>query len=526
MATCRWVNRGVVSKLIRHHLSNSSELFDKVYRGKNKIMKIRYCFLIVLLMVSGLLSVSAQGDNFQLVDCPGEIPTGEIEGETFECGIITVPESRTGLSDGYVELALVVLYAKGEEILDPLIYLAGGPGNSGTAAAEGYMEHPMRDVMSLIFLDQRGTGYSYPSLDCWEEYMEDCYDRLVGEGITVDAYRSAENAADVNDVIEALELESVNLYGISYGTRLALTVMKDPHPAIRSAILDGVYPPNVQGYEEDAINIERAFNAVFEGCARDINCDGAYPDLGNVFRSMIEDLDNEPLILVYPNGDEEAIDGATVYDEIFAGLYSTDFVPYAPSIIYAAANRDGESLGDLLYSEDEGADEARAPSTRVVMGDVPENDGNSEGMFMAVDCADEAPFNDVEGIYDAVITIDLPDHWLEDTYDDMVEELTRCDAWDITPSDASVREATVSSIPSLLFNGEYDPVTPPNWGDVAASTLSNSYNYYIPAGGHGVLSISECTLDITYQFLTNPMTEPDASCIDSMPSVEWYTDYP
>lgn len=485
-------------------------------------MKTKYG-LILIMILSGLLSASAQSDNFMFVNCPFKIPDGEVEGETLDCGIVVVPESRTGLSDETIELALVILYPNGDEVLDPLIYLAGGPGNSGTAVSEGFLGHPMRDVMSLIFLDQRGTGYSLPSLDCWEEDMEDCYDRLVDSGVAVDAYRTSENATDVNDVIDALQLDSVNLYGISYGTRLALNVMKFPHPAIRSTILDGVYPPNMNGYEEDAVNINRVYNAVFESCARDISCNASFPDLANIFRTIIEELDSNPLDLIYADGEEGAMDGSTLYDEIFAGLYNTDFIPYVPAMIYAAANRDGVNLADLLYGEDE---EVKAPSSRIILGNIPENDGNSEGMFMSVDCADEAPFNNVEGIADAVSTLDLPPEWLEETYKEMVETLSRCDVWGVSPSDESIREATISSIPSLLFNGEYDPVTPPNWGDEAAKTLSNSYNFSIPTGGHGVMSISECTLDITYQFLLSPMVSPDASCIKNMPSVDWYIDYP
>lgn len=480
-------------------------------------MKTRL-FLVLSLLLSGMLSISAQTNDFIYVDCPFEMPEGEIEGETLECGFVTVPESRTGLSDAEIQLAVIALYARGNEELAPYLHLAGGPGNSGTAFMYDFLDHPIRDFATIILFDQRGTGYSDPSLDCWEDDEEDCYERLVDEGVAVDAYRSAENAVDVNDVIEALELESVTIYGISYGTRLALTVMKDPHPAIRAVILDGVYPPNVLSYVEDPINIVRVFTVIFEGCAEDRACNAAFPDLEQVFYAAVEDLNADPLMM-----DGEKFTGDDFFDELFSMLYDTESIPYTPALVYAAANRDAETIADFFYSDDS---EAQVPSTRRTWGDDAENDGNSEGMFNSVDCADEVPFNDVEDIASAIESLGLPVTWAESFYEEAIESMSLCDIWDVAPSNVNIRQATVSAIPTLILNGEYDPVTPPQWGYKAAETLSNSYVFTMPAGGHGVIDMEECPLDIAYQFLLNPMREPDASCIADMPSADWFLDYP
>jgi hypothetical protein len=80
----------------------------------------------------------------------------------------------------------------------------------------------------------------------------------------------------------------------------------------------------------------------------------------------------------------------------------------------------------------------------------------------------------------------------------------------------------VSDLPALIVNGEYDPVTPPAWAQHAAETLSNSSIFIIPAGGHGVIDMSDCTTDIEFQFLSDPTTELDGSCIDEMPPPDWY----
>lgn len=486
-------------------------------------MKSRLFLMLFILLLSSGVTSAQEGGVVEQVPCPFEIPDGEVAGETIDCLVVTVPESRAGLSENVVELAVVVLYARGEEQIAPIFHLAGGPGNSGTAFVWDFLDHPLRDVTSLILFDQRGTGYSYPSLDCTgdesDEEIQACYESLLEAGVVLDAYRTEENAADVNDVITALGLESVTIYGISYGSRLALTVMKDPHPAIYSVILDGVYPPIVLAYEEDPINIARVFEAVIDGCAQDAACNEKFPNLENAFVAAVDGLNEESLIV----GSEE-LTGDGLVDTLFGSFYDTDSIPFAPAVIYAALNRDAHALTALLYAEEEG--EAGFGVHRQMRGDTSENDGNSEGMFKSVECADEMPFNTLEGIEAAVSTLDLPTAWAESLYEGTVDTISMCEIWVVTPSDPSVREAVYSDLPTLLLNGDYDPVTPPHWAEIAAETLSNSTLFIVPGGGHGVMDMNDCTLGIVFAFLTNPETAPDGSCVAEIPPPGWFLDYP
>jgi pimeloyl-ACP methyl ester carboxylesterase len=488
-------------------------------------------FVLAVFMLLSVPILSAQENAaFAPQPCPFELPAEEVEGETILCGTVEVPESRTGLSDATIQLAVVILHAVGEEQAPPIIYLAGGPGNSGTAAVEGFLDDDIREVVSIIFLDQRGTGYSQPSLDCPEitegdsdTATEDCYNRLVESGIVLDAYRSSENAADVNDLISALELERVTLYGISYGTRLALTVLQDPHPAIQSVILDGVYPPNVYAYVDDGTNIARVFGLIFENCALDEACNATFPDLDTIFVTTFENLNSDPLIVTNEDGEEAEFNGDSLISELFSSFYITESIPFAPGLIYAAYNRDVATLQEFFY----GDGSASAPSHHLLrLRQEPENDGNSEGMFYNFECADEMPFNTEDAIRAEAANLDMPPEWQEGAVQDALEVISLCESWVVTPSDESAKAATVSDIPALIFNGEYDPVTPPNWAEIAAETLSNHYMFTIPAGGHGVIDMSECTASIAAQFLTDPYTEPDGSCVADMPPVQWVVSEP
>ena len=140
----------------------------------------------------------------------------------------------------------------------------------------------------FIMFDQRGTGFSEPSLACPEtlelafetieleltdeesrtlslEALNECRDRLAADGIDFTAYNSAENAADVNDLRIAMGYEEWNLYGISYGTRLAQTVVRDYPEGIRSIILDSAYPIESNLLTETPANLDRALTELFDG---------------------------------------------------------------------------------------------------------------------------------------------------------------------------------------------------------------------------------------------------------------------
>ncbi len=156
----------------------------------------------------------------------------------------------------------------------------------------------------------------------------------------------------MNDLRIALGYAEWNLYGVSYGTRLAQTVMRDFPEGVRSVILDSVYPPQVDGYAEMAVNAERAFNLLFDRCSADSKCNAAYPELKTVFYDTVAQLDANPttLTLVRPKTGqayEAVINGDHLITIIFSLLYQTDALPYLPNLIYDL--HEGRS-GNLGYS--------------------------------------------------------------------------------------------------------------------------------------------------------------------------------
>jgi pimeloyl-ACP methyl ester carboxylesterase len=95
-------------------------------------------------------------------------------------------------------------------------------------------------------------------------------------------------------------------------------------------------------------------------------------------------------------------------------------------------------------------------------------------------------------------------------------EFTLCESWQSGQADPIENTAVVSDIPALIFAGQFDPVTPPEWGQLAAETLSNHFFYEFPGLGHGIMRSNECGLEIGLQFIEDPTSEPDVSCIEEL----------
>jgi pimeloyl-ACP methyl ester carboxylesterase len=529
------------------------------------------------------LSVFAQDvPRYEVTPCPFFMPyEDETEGETLECGTLTVPEDHADPAGKTIELAVVIVYSTSEDPYpDPVIYLEGGPGGAALSAYDSFLRSTLRTDRNLILLDQRGTGYSQPSLNCWEYGYDrenpalDCYNRLVEADVNLAAYHSAQSALDVADLISVLGYsvlgyDEVNLWGISYGTRLALTIMRDTDAPIRSVILDGVYPPQVLAWNENASNGYAAFQILFDNCVANDDCNEAYPDLETLFADTVTALDAEPMPLVDEDENEtgEELTGQQLVNNLYRDLYDSSMIRYLPAKIYAASIYDaynytfvgwdddsvddpphipgvdltslsedeyhalwktylGYDTSDDLLSYLESLDEETYESQRTLFETAAADsngalvDASSEGFYNTVECYEEIPFNSLEA--GQQLLNGVPENIQTALLETFTVQVHDCGLWDLPQASAFENEIVVSELPVLVMSGEYDPVTPPSWAKSTADALPNSFNFVMPGMGHGVIDIGNaCPTDITLAFLDDPQTPPDASCIDDM-ATEFY----
>ena len=467
--------------------------------------------------------------TFEEALCPFEVP----EDAVIECGYLIVPEDRADPDSRNIRLAVAIFrHADGAPEPDPIIYLEGGPGGSPleirASNFDAYFGPIFAANRDIILFDQRGVGFSEPALDCsafTELYLDLLDFEVDGELLTaqeildrkveaflacaedlsmvadLSAYNTVANAADVNDLRLALGYDQVNLYGSSYGTRLALGVMRDFPEGVRSVVLDAPYGPEVDIYLDTPSSFDRALTVLTKECAADDACNAAYPDLRTVLFDTVDQLNESPASfeVIHPLTREsytKVLDGDGLVELVFRSLYDTAMRPVLPQAIYDA----GESTFTSYLP--------------TAMLDILRQEIRSWGMYFSVLCKEEIPFSTWEEFEAAVA--DYPEFaGFFAGFEVGGLAYSVCPGWGAGEADARENEPVTSGIPTLIMTGEYDPIVPPGWGQRAAETLTNSHFFQYRGMGHGV-SYGDCPRSMMLVFLDDPSTAPDDACIAEM----------
>lgn len=454
-------------------------------------------------------------------DCP---PDADARG--VRCLTVTVPLDHGNPGQGRVQLAVAVIDNDDTVVDSPVVFLNGGPGGGIVHLAAAFRGFPF----DVVAIDLRGSGLSEPSLDCPEidsafaelvslpaggsedddryvALLGECRDRLVAAGVDFDAFDTAAAAADVATVRRALGYDEWNLWGSSYGSWVALAVLRDDPAGVRSAVLDATLPPDVDFLAELPVNATRAFAELASACSADSGCARRFGDVRTLIRAAVDRLDEDPVSVrvVRPGtgeGIDVLVDGATFYGVLFDAMYESSGLGRLPLLIERAAD------GDV---------------TELVQGFVDGRDPNnlvfSEALYEAVVCSDDVPFAEPQTVTDGLEGRDAAFVAAFDT-GDFFED---CAAWPMDPSDPSGDAPVVSDVPTLLVTGRFDPVTPPAWTRRAAETLTRSTVVEMPARGHGLAVNDLCSLSIMSAFLGEPTTIPDLACVAAADPVRFAT---
>ena len=311
-----------------------------------------------------------------------------------KCGTLTVYEDRAALSGRQIVLNIAVLPALSRDPApDPLFFITGGPGG---AATQDYL--PVRSAFQrinqdrdIVLVDQRGTGQSHP-LDCppSEDPLSSSDDEVLEQELThclnqldadLDLYTTSIAMDDLDQVRAALGYDKINLYGVSYGTRAALTYLRQHEDHVRTVILDGVLPQDEPLGISIASDAQRALDLIFERCAADSACAQAFPDLRQDFKSLLESLDQEPIAVALSHPTTGEPTEVNFTREQFAQTmrllsYSQETVALLPLLIHTT-----QTTGDF----------SRLAAQHLLVSQRLE--GNiSEGMSHSVVCAEDAPF--------------------------------------------------------------------------------------------------------------------------------------
>jgi pimeloyl-ACP methyl ester carboxylesterase len=494
-----------------------------------EIMRWHVILLIGLLIgCLGSGQVRAQSTASSFIDgpCHFKIGRGFTLGVNLRCGTLVVQENHLTPNGRMIQLAVAIFRTPSVHRLpDPVVFLQGGPGGGTVTMGRDVTSTNALKIMGnhdLILIDQRGTGFSQPKLVCTTSdasgiqappgmvrasqraglqvrYYANCRARLAGRGIDLNAYTTINDAADISDLRTALALPEMDLYGVSYGTRLALAIMRYYPVGIRSVVLDSVVPPQYNLLTNAVAAEGRAFNALFAGCARQQPCRHSFPYLKRTFQRLLQRLNQHPLtVTVSVSGRKRLVrvNGNDFAEVVRSVMYDSPLIRYLPALI-SYVNRDRAGV--------------LAPFVTITNRQF---SGIADALYESTTCADDAPYVSVASLKAAVAT--LPPAIRHNTLVGHEEEMAACRAWKVTPSDSSIHQPVTSAIPTLLLGGQYDPITPPANTSLVAATLSHAYPLVFPGIGHGVRYTNGCPDRIVNAFYDDPARAPDAACLAKM----------
>ncbi|HYH83166.1 MAG TPA: alpha/beta hydrolase [Longimicrobium sp.] len=430
------------------------------------------------------------------------------------CGSLEVWENRAARSGRKIAIRFAVLPATGTATGDPLVPIAGGPGQA-TIPMAGFVVQDLgalRDSRDILLVDARGTGGS-SALRCVlygpapNDFLGDFFPadrvrRCAAEWrgrADLGQYTSDNAADDLDDVRAALGYERLNLYGTSYGTRGALVYMRR-HPArVRSAILTGVVPTGARIPLRLAADAQRVVDGVIGECEREPACGAAFPGVRGDLRAVVERLARGPVVVTA--ADPVTGDPVTfpLTRDLFAeGLrymtYSASTASYVPAVLHAAGRGDlAPAATQALFGR------------RVILSDA-----NATGVYLSITCTEDVPFFDeAEGVRLA-----------RGSYlgaSRVRSQKAACAEWPVRPVERAFLEPVRSDVPVLILTGQWDPATPPAQGHEALRTLPNGRHLVIPSAGHGFNGVSgyrECVPPLLVRFVrTADAKGLDAACV-------------
>ncbi len=469
-----------------------------------------------------IASPAVETPSFREAACMYDLPTG-LTADDVLCGWVTAPMYPDGSRPGTVELPIIrVLATTDSPAPEPLMVLLGGPGQNMSAVLPLFGDEiPIwRDLLErqdVILFDQRGMGKSTPTLACpFERAVSEsgategntaigfaimrCAADLQVEGTDLAAFTTRNNAADIDAIRIAMGDEQVDLYGISYGSKLALSAIRDYPDSIHASIIASPLPLEANPFLDQTIGFNSALTKVWDACAADAQCSADNPDPAGAFVAAVDRLQQSPMRIPvtlpgssYPT--ELSVDAFQFLQIVYLGVFVGPVVPVLPYLVTSVAAGDDTLLQGL------------APLL-LMTGQL------SLGALFTYFCQDEVPFSPKPDTDRALAQADLADPLVGPYWIDLGgQTYTVCRTWKLKPADTIEAEAVSSDEPLLILTGTFDPITPPENGELVAATFPNGQLVEFAAQGHDPASNDpECANPIITSFLDDPTAQVDAGC--------------
>ncbi len=435
------------------------------------------------------------------------------------CGELTVPLDPSNPSGETLTLTIAKVPARtNKPQSDPFTLIAGGPGQSATESfppVAAAFRHILLE-RDIYLIDQRGTGESHKltcenddsSLFEFDPELISQQAKECRESLPYDHrfFTTSVAVQDMELVRKALGIEQWNIYGVSYGSRVALHYLRRFPDQVRTLILDAVVAPEVALGPEIAVMAERALDAMFARCENDNSCNEAFPGLATKANALISSLKKESRPVQYEDlnsGQLRTLDFD--HQHLAVTLRLMSYSAYGNAI-----------LPSMLFDASENNN--LAPFARQAELQV-RSIGNSiaNGMHQAVVCTEDEPFTDIddgrEQSTDTYLGADLIDAFK-----------ISCEQWEAGVIDDDFKQAVESTVPTLLLSGSADPITPPEYAERAMAKLANAKHIVNEHQGH-MQAASGCMPSILAQFIKlGDVKQLDTACLKRLTAPPFFID--
>jgi pimeloyl-ACP methyl ester carboxylesterase len=374
----------------------------------------------------------------------------------------------------------------------------------------------VRRTRDLVLIDLRGTGRS-AALTCPELAQPDATGVLDADQLGIAAvracrsrlekqadlrfYTTANAVDDLNELLSSLGYARVNLYGTSYGTRVAQAFMQRHPGRLRTVSMKGVVPASMAMPATHATAGDAAWRALVSRCLADAGCARAFPNVADEFATVLARVEKTSPVLEVPSSNSRPAVRVRVTRGLFAEafrnvLYSPEAAAGAPKLVHQLQQGGDRSLAET------------ALAARTLLA----GDRLAAGFFLSVTCAEDIPFLPADAAAMTTGTFG-GDYRLR-------QQTAACAVWPRGAVPQNHRQAVRSDVPALLLSGEYDPVTPPSGAEEVVRGLRRGRHVILRNNGHPIGSSEACAGRLIATFIDRASSNGlEESCAQALPAV-------
>ena len=472
----------------------------------------RVLFCLLLTLGASDLTWAKRYGAVEFEECRLPTPAGTQSPSAF-CTRLEVPENWNKPNEKPIELAVAWLPARAKKPLAaPVVLIAGGPGQAARESFSSLLPayRPIREEHHLLLVDQRGTGASAPircpattakgpgkqSPELIRKWAEDCIAQH-SESHDLSQYHTESAIKDLDAVRQALGIKTWNMLGVSYGTRVVQRYARRFPDTLHHLVLDGVIPDDVPLGAEDEINLERAIQAQLERCSDDESCTTRFGSPYGNLNDFAETLSGEDLRVQvrHPRTGarlERPLNRAVLGSWIRVMAYAPELIPLIPWTLEQAQQGDAAPLVAQAWMIEEMLEKQI-----------------SMGMQLSVICNEQIP---------PPVNREITEPKTRALFqrDAALDLRALCELWPKSSQQPKKPPPGKIQAATLLLSGQYDPVTPPTYGERAAADFSRARHLVLQGQTHGVSAIG-CTPQVIADFLAEGRPDNvDDTCLERL----------